>query len=310
MISHPDDLHAARVLELLRRDDHPVLLLNFLDFPERARLRIEYNGGLRSVGYRHDADGEFNLSQVRSAWWRRPQAPDLRSIHDGDARAFTHNEWHEAISGLYQLLDVPWMNPPARDDVASRKLLQLKVAAEAGLTIPRTLVTTDAEAARDFIGREGIGRTIYKTFSCTHEVWRETRLVTDREMDLLSHLQVAPVIFQEYLKGGTDLRVTIVGGRVFAAAIYAQGTTYPVDFRMSLGQAHTEAVELPTSVISMIQILMKRLGLVYGAVDLRHMPDGRYVFLEVNTAGEFLFIEERTGQPITRAIADWLTAPS
>ena len=55
---------------------------------------------------------------------------------------------------------------------------------------------------------------------------------------------------------------------------------------------------------------MERLGLVYGAIDLRRTPEGEHVFLEINTAGEFLFVEERTGQPIARAVADWLARPS
>jgi len=42
---------------------------------------------------------------------------------------------------------------------------------------------------------------------------------------------------------------------------------------------------------------------VYGAVDLRLTPEGDYVFLEVNPAGEWRFVEERTGQPITRSMA-------
>jgi glutathione synthase/RimK-type ligase-like ATP-grasp enzyme len=54
---------------------------------------------------------------------------------------------------------------------------------------------------------------------------------------------------------------------------------------------------------------MKHLGLVYGAIDLRRTPEGEYVFLEVNTAGEFLFIEERTGQQISKALAEWLARP-
>ena len=43
---------------------------------------------------------------------------------------------------------------------------------------------------------------------------------------------------------------------------------------------------------------------------MRRTPQGEHVFLEVNTAGEFLFVEERTGQPISRAIADWLARPA
>ena len=48
---------------------------------------------------------------------------------------------------------------------------------------------------------------------------------------------------------------------------------------------------------------MRRLGLVYGAIDLRLTGDGRYVFLEINPAGQFLYVEEQTGQPIAAALA-------
>jgi hypothetical protein len=48
---------------------------------------------------------------------------------------------------------------------------------------------------------------------------------------------------------------------------------------------------------------MRRLGLVYGAIDLRLTPEGRYVFLEINPSGQFLYVEHATGQPITAALA-------
>ena len=47
---------------------------------------------------------------------------------------------------------------------------------------------------------------------------------------------------------------------------------------------------------------MRALGLVDGASDFRRTPEGDYVFLKVNPAGEWRFVEERTGQPITRAV--------
>jgi hypothetical protein len=39
---------------------------------------------------------------------------------------------------------------------------------------------------------------------------------------------------------------------------------------------------------------------------MRLTPDGRYVFLEVNPAGQWLFIEGRTGQPISAGLAQTL----
>jgi glutathione synthase/RimK-type ligase-like ATP-grasp enzyme len=49
--------------------------------------------------------------------------------------------------------------------------------------------------------------------------------------------------------------------------------------------------------------LVDKLGLVYAAIDMRRTPDGRYVFLEVNPSGQWLFIENLTGQRMSAALA-------
>jgi hypothetical protein len=64
---------------------------------------------------------------------------------------------------------------------------------------------------------------------------------------------------------------------------------------------------MPAKTDQKIHLLMKRLGLLYGAVDLRLTPEGEYVFLEINPAGEWRFVEERTHQPITAAMATFLS---
>jgi hypothetical protein len=53
---------------------------------------------------------------------------------------------------------------------------------------------------------------------------------------------------------------------------------------------------------------MRRLGVVYGAINMQLTPDGRYIFLEINPPGEWLFIEERTGQPISEAVSEVLAS--
>jgi hypothetical protein len=285
----------------------PVVLLDLADLPDRATLTIDYDGGSPRLEYARDGGPPLDLRTLRSVWWRRPQPPAPSGIGDLGVRAFTLNEWDEAVHGLWQLLDTRWVNDPVRDQVAARKALQLAVAADVGLAVPATLVTSDPDRARAFIDSRNGTQTIFKTFSCTHEIWRETRLVRPDELPLLDSVRLAPVIFQEYVPADVDLRITVVGKRVFAAAIHSQETDYPTDFRMSLGQAEVEAVDLPRDVEERLLALMARLGLAYGAVDMRHTPEGEHVFLEVNTAGEFLFVEERTGQPIARALAELLT---
>jgi hypothetical protein len=39
---------------------------------------------------------------------------------------------------------------------------------------------------------------------------------------------------------------------------------------------------------------------------MRRTPEGEYYFLEVKPAGQWHFVEQRTGLPITKAMADLL----
>ena len=52
--------------------------------------------------------------------------------------------------------------------------------------------------------------------------------------------------------------------------------------------------------------LVEKLGLCYGAIDMVLTPDGRYVFLEINPNGQYLWIELATGLPISDAICSLL----
>jgi glutathione synthase/RimK-type ligase-like ATP-grasp enzyme len=310
VISHEGDLHARRVLERLGEWGRDAFLFDIADFPNESTLTIDYNDPQHPrVRLAHRRKGTVELTDATAVWWRRPQFVNLDAISDADARGFAFGEWHEALQGLNHLLVCPWMNPPTNDDAASRKALQLAVAHSLGMTVPDTLMTSDAGEARAFVERHGVGRTIYKIFSATHQVWRETRLVRADDLELLDSLQLAPVIFQEYIPAVADIRVTIVGDAIFPMAIDSRGTSYEVDFRVSLAEARTSAVELPDRMMAALKLLMKRFGLVYGAVDLRLTDSGDYVFLEINPAGEFLFAENGTGFPITDAVAGWLTSP-
>jgi glutathione synthase/RimK-type ligase-like ATP-grasp enzyme len=307
VISHEQDPHAERVIRHLDADGQQVLLLNLTELPHRATLSIEYDRrGQPRIDYARASGQSYPLHEVKAVWWRRPQAPDLSSVTDPQVNLFTANEWNEAINGLWQLLDARWMNDPTRDDAASRKVRQLRLAAEVGLKVPRTLITSDPGRARGFVAARAGVQTVYKTFSCTHAIWRETRLLRQEDLAHVEAVRVAPVIFQEFIPADCDLRITAVGGKLFPATIQSMPREGAIDFRTSMGDAVVRSEQLPAEISEKLAALLTRLGLAYGAIDMRRTPAGDYYFFEVNTAGEFLFIEDRTAQPIARAIADWL----
>jgi glutathione synthase/RimK-type ligase-like ATP-grasp enzyme len=63
---------------------------------------------------------------------------------------------------------------------------------------------------------------------------------------------------------------------------------------------------LPPEVHERCVRLVEQLELCYGAIDMILTPDGRYVFLEINPSGQYLWIEQETGLPISAAICDFL----
>jgi glutathione synthase/RimK-type ligase-like ATP-grasp enzyme len=310
VISTAGDEHARTVFRELERLGAAERLLDLSQFPQELRLSLAYDAaGGRDFRLRSPAGDALALGDVRVVWWRRPQPFQVDAqIRRPSHRGFAYNESHEAFAGLWQALDVFWVNHPTCDEVAARKVYQLRVAQEVGLDIPATLMSNDSEAARAFVAAREPGQTIYKAFSATEQEWRETRLLKPEEVAGLDNVAFAPVIFQEYVPAAADLRITAVGGEFFPAAIYSQETSYPVDFRMDMSRARIEATALPVDVEDQLRNLMGRLRLVYGAIDMRLTPEGRYVFLEVNPAGQWLFIEQRTSQPISATLAALLAS--
>ena len=304
-----DDEHAAAVGGEINRLGGEAEIVDLSAFPQQLRLSMRYDccGGRR---FALDLpSGRRDIRDFRSVWWRRPQAPLVSpDITRPAHRMFAANEAHEALYGLWHTLDAFWVNDPSHDQVAHRKPFQLMVAQEVGLRIPATLITNDPDEARSFVDARGYRGVVYKAFSATETEWRETRILRQEELALLDHVRYAPVIFQEYIEALYDLRVTIVGEEVFSAAIHSQQTAYAVDFRMDMENAAIEAMLLPAEVEDAIRSLVDRLGLVYGAIDMRRTPDDQYVFLEINPAGQWLFVEQKTGQPIAAALAELLVA--
>ena len=308
IIAQEQDEHAIAVKSHLERMGNKAIVLDTGMFPESALLAIRFQCCNRGRSIRLEVQNQsLDLERFGSVWWRRPQPPRLsdemvRQSH----RAFAVNEIHQALSGLWQILDAGWINEPSRDEDAQRKIYQLRVAQEVGLRIPTTLVTNNPAEVRHFVDARGYRDVIFKSFSSTQEEWRETRLLRDEDLKEIEHVRHAPVIFQHYVEARYDLRITAVGDKLFPAAIYSQETKYKIDSRIDIGSARIEPIEIPDEVEDKLLELKSRLGLVFGAIDMRRAPNGDYVFLEINPSGQFMYIEATTGLPIASAVADEL----
>jgi glutathione synthase/RimK-type ligase-like ATP-grasp enzyme len=297
-----EDVHALAVMEALSANGVEIELIDFSEYPQNLMLSMAYNGRDHYFELRRPGQEPLNLSVVRAVWWRRPQAFKMpSSVKDETHLRYCWAEASTAFQGLYQSMEAFWINKPIRDLTASHKPWQLKMAQECSLEIPDTLMTTDPDAARAF-WKKYPGEVVYKQFVALPDAWRETRRLSTEDQKFAESIRLAPVIFQQHVPGTCDLRVTMVGEQIFAASTDVSQSDYPQDVRFNY-DARYVSHKLPAQVEDGLRRLMSAMDLQYGAIDLRRTPDGRYVFLEINPAGQFLYVERSTGQPIAAAIA-------
>lgn len=300
IVSAPEDIHATTVARKLIEIGARPELLDLREYPARLTASLRYGDG-ENITLQLPNGLVVHDSDVSALWWRRPQRPVVPAeVRDPAHRRFALNEAYCTLNGLWHCLTCRWVNPLQADSAAAHKPYQLRIAAAVGLVVPDTLITNDPAAARAFADAHD-GRVVYKALAGLPDAWRETRRLRPEEQQFLPYVRYAPVIFQELI-AGTDLRVTVVGDDIFAAEMDTSRSRYPYDVRMDM-TVPVRPVQLDAGTAEGVHRLMQRLGLVYGAIDMRRRSDGSYVFLEINPAGQFLYIEELTDLPISGAMA-------
>ncbi len=300
IVSFPNNEHVEQVRRHLTVES---VVVDTATFPVSLGLSAAIGRERECLQLGLPGGKHFCLCRVGAVWYRRIRPYGFHEdLRDETSRMFAWSEANEALLGTWYSLDCFWMNPPMADEVSQRKIRQLQLARRLGLSVPETLVTNEPDAARQFIETHGVGRVIRKAFRNIAQAPRETHLLSEQDLPLLESVRYAPVIFQRFVPADRDLRVTVVGDEIFAAAITSE-SQYAADYRPGLGSAEVVPYELPPAVAEKLLALMRAFGLQYGAVDFRVTPDGDHVFLEVNPVGEYLFISQRTGQPIPAAIA-------
>jgi glutathione synthase/RimK-type ligase-like ATP-grasp enzyme len=295
----------------MRRRGVPCVRWNLDRFPVGSSLtyRISNQGFRTEI----ESDGRrIDLDRVGSIWCRGVQALGFPSDLAAADRRFAEAESERVLTALYTVADVLWINHPHCHIRANSKPAQLAVARALGFDIPATVVTNDPDEVRAFIAQSR-GEMIYKalTQSLDTEPGKSlfTSLMTKQALSEIDLIRITPGVFQELVSKAYELRVTVVGPHVFAVRIDSQSrVASKIDWRRLPFEADA-AVDLSSETESKIHAFMKTFGLVYGAFDFIVTPDGRHVFLEVNPAGQYMWIESKLGLPITAALADALSEP-
>lgn len=308
IVSEPDDAHALAVAERLEQEhDLSSYILRMRDFPELAQASFQ-NYGDNCCRYTSNTGG-IEFKNVRSIWWRRPASCEPPRIFTGlDHGEFVQAECDHFLQGLLWSHRCLWINDPMRNLLASRKIVQLSHAREAGLRTPRTLVTNNSTDVHTFV-KEAQGRIVFKRIGTSAGPASKTSFLTLENLEALDVIMTCPTMFQDYIEAQGDVRVIWIDGMSWAIFIDSQSGISPEDSRFDLTVAHRPC-NLPPEIQQALTRLMLNLGLVYGAIDLRIGLDDQWYFLEVNPSGQFLYLEMKTGLPLVSALANVLARGS
>ncbi|HLO96319.1 MAG TPA: hypothetical protein VK195_18575 [Burkholderiaceae bacterium] len=290
--------------------DH--LRVNTEDIPFLRTLEFSVGDGLPASLY---LDGRHRLNPT-SIWYRRLRIPAQPAQMQDGVYEFCLQETRSALLGSISSLPGRWMSRPSDVWRAELKPYQLAVAQGMGFRVPRTKITNDPLAIRSAF--ETFGPMVVKACRSGYAVvdGEERAIYTSRllkeHLEYIDEARLSPAIYQEQIPKRYDIRATIVGNMVFAAAIDSQS-----DVEAAVDWRHTAdpdlphyPIELPDSVTTKLLQLMDHLGLTFGAADLVLTPNGDYVFIEVNPSGQWLWIDDKLQLGITDAIVSWLIGAS
>ena len=278
------------------------------EFPLNLNLETEISNSFK----RHTINKE-DIEEIRSIWYRRPLFPKT-NYKNKLANKLIQDEIKSYTSYFFNSMqDKFWVSFPPNIEISRNKILQLEYAVNKGMSIPKTLITTELSSFNEFYN-DCKNKVIIKSISgCWYEIEGEdhlffTNLVNENKLPDKKSLSISPCLFQEYVDKEIELRSTVMGNKVFTAAIYSQEKeSSKIDWRIGsdIDMRH-EIYKLPKKIEEGLISITKRFGLNFGAYDLILTPEGEHVFLELNPNGQWGWIQEKTGLPIKEALVDIL----
>ncbi|GAA2664839.1 ATP-grasp ribosomal peptide maturase [Streptomyces lunalinharesii] len=302
VVTRLDDATADLVINELHQREVPVVRLDPGDFPDGLRLTA-FLDGHSLTGVALTATRTADLAGIRSVYWRRPTA---YVTGPGQVEQWCADQARYGLGGVLAALPgAHYVNHPWRNRDAEHKPVQLAVAARCGLRIPPTLITNDLDEARRFA--EQHRPVLYKPLWNSPYVGPDNRPLTIWVDDVPPDSLDAGVsrtahLFQQRVDKAADVRLTVVGQRLFAVRVDSPG----LDWRRTYDHNSYTLINTPADVAHAVRAYLDTFDLVYGAFDFGIDHTGQWWMYECNPNGQWAWFPGHITAPITDALADQL----
>ena len=318
IITNEADIHPNPVIDILYKKNIPYFRLN------TDKLLTDYD-----VTYTLSNDEcvfelkykRFDLSitskQISCVWERRPMEP--LATYDPIENEYARKTILDEADGFVRFLryaltynkEILWIGHPINERLGGSKILQKLVARDVGFSIPHTVFSNNIDAIRVLENKTLAIKPI-----CSYDIPTEGGSIVfyvqkvdyDKVMSLGSEAFRNTVNFiEEYTFKKYELRTTVVDGHFFTAKIESQKMseeTGAVDWRQGYDYAiQFTPIETPPELKQPCLDFLNYFDLHFGCFDFILTPDNKYVFLECNTNGQWLWLED-AGLAISPTLAE------
>lgn len=264
--------------------------------------------------------GPFTVEPGDAIWIRRPDHPTHNpNVSEADKKfaEMEYRSFYHSLAYTLETLPVWCINKFSAARFIHNKAVQLRLARTCGLRVPRTLLSNRPGRIRAFLDDKS-KRAIGKGF--TPHVWQrenegsvsvtETFELTPDRLPSDEVLTYAPGIYQDMVAKQFDIRMVLMGHRVYSFALH--NPKKALDWRQDagLGNVKVEIVPTPPDVEKGILAFAQKAQICFGSVDFAVDKDGQWWFLEINEQGQFLWLDQFNPQAKTlEKFCAFITAP-
>ncbi|MCK8541357.1 hypothetical protein [Yersinia ruckeri] len=288
-----------------------------LDIEALKKTKITFNG-LDWIITQNDMI--IKASDIKCVWPRRVSVQINSEQQQDQSNGFRlwRSEWNKSLFGLYNALSAAcWFNHVKDATLADNKYFQSKIAKKIGLNQPEFITSNSKQDLTSFVATNP--DSVIKFMSQDMYISESGDLlglyVNKITPELLENFPSDcenPITLQKYINKKFEVRYTVIEQEHFACAIDSQRSgKAKVDWRRyDLPNTPHWRIDAPQIIKEKVNSLMTLLNLRYGALDFIVDENNDWWFLEVNSAGQWLWIEDLSGMDISSSIANWLTSHS
>ncbi len=308
-------------------DPHADLLIDAANKLEAPfyRLNTDLSGSLWTIDMRYDKqDYHWDLydrhfgrivcdsRRVQSLIIRRPTIPNFGDLEVSPSAVMNlENEFREFYRSFLHNLVCYKFNPLFSIIESEYKPVQLQLAPSFGFRIPPTLISNRQDSLREKVA---MGPTIMKGmdsrgFEHEHDFYSLDTVrfsAQDIQEDNDSPYYRNPLLLQTEIEKKFEVRTIVIADDVLSFRIDSQSVPgAEVDWRVVDYKKHGwEPIETPPAVVKSCKKFLLHFGLNSGSFDFIVRPDEAWVFLECNPNGQWGWLQERRGIPLSERIID------